>query len=115
MIEGCNLEKEYIVQSPSKSKITVTDKVLRIERFGMKNKVSGASGETTILLKNIQSVRIKKPNLFGEGFLTFDVPGTKDPGINRLLLLSDQHTIPFGKKEYDSMIELKRIVEDIIA
>lgn len=109
------MEKEYSVQSPSKSKITVTDKVLRIERFGMKNKVSGASDETTILLKNIQSVRIKKPNLFGEGFLTFDVPGTKDPGTNRLLLLSDQHTIPFGKKEYNAMMELKHAVEDIIA
>jgi len=109
------MEKEYNVQSPSKSKITVTDKLVRIERFGAKNKISGASDETTIPFKNIQSVRIKKPNLFGEGFLTFDVPGTKDPGTNRLLLLSDQHTIPFGKKEYDSMLELKRIVEDVIA
>lgn len=109
------MEKEYSVQSPSKSKITVTDKLVRIERFGSKNKFTGASGETTIPFKNIQSVRIKKPNLFGEGFLTFDVPGTRDPGTNRLLLLNDQHTIQFGKKEYDSMIELKRFVEDTIA
>lgn len=108
------MEKEYVIKSPNKIKILVTDKSLTFTRKGFVNLANhGLKGEKTIPLKSITAVQIKKPGLTN-GYIQFGLLGGNESKGGVFAAAQDENTIMFAKKHYKDMVELKNYIESII-
>jgi len=109
------MEKEYVIKSPNKVNIQVTDKAITITRKGFISLANhGLKGDKTIPLKSITTVQIKKPG-FTNGYIQFGVLGSIENKGGVLAATQDENTIMFAKKHYEDMLELKEYINSIIS
>lgn len=108
------MEKEYVIKSPNKVTIKLTDRAITIARKGLINLANhGLKGDKTIPLKNITSVQIKKPG-FTNGYIQFGILGGIESKGGVFAATQDENTIMFAKKHYEGMMELKEYIDSYI-
>lgn len=116
------MKKTYLFNSPlmgGKTKITIDEGLLKIERPGFVSKLShGFTGERTIKIENIVSVQLKEAG-FTRGYIQFILPGTIEKKVKISKNNVDENTIYFdanGKKSQENINarEIKEYIENYL-
>lgn len=114
------MNKTYLFNSPlmgGKTKITIDDGILRIERPGLMSKLShGFTGEKSIRIKEIVSVQLKEAGI-ARGYLQFVMAGTVEKKVSLTKNNNDENTIYFDASGKNSQVnenarEIKKYIED---
>lgn len=114
------MNKTYLFNSPfmgGKTKITIDNGILRIERPGLISKLShGFVGEKAIKIKDIVSVQLKEAG-FARGYIQFVMAGTIEKKVSITKNNNDENTVYFdasGKqsKENEMAREIKEYIEN---
>jgi hypothetical protein len=94
------------------AKVTVTPQTITIEH----KKGTYHSGKVKdIRIKSISGVEIKKPGTVMAGYIQFIFSGGKESGGRyRMDAAKNENTVMFRKKEYDSFLECKRLIDQYI-
>lgn len=114
------MNKTYLFNSPlmgGKTKITIDDGILRIERPGLMSKLShGFTGERAIKIKDIVSVQLKEAGI-ARGYLQFVMAGTIEKKVSLTKNNNDENTIYFDASGKNSQVnenarEIKKYIEN---
>jgi len=106
------MNKTYVIKSPMKVTLILTDTTLTIKRKGAMSVIlQGLKGDKTIKLKNITSVQLKKPGMT-KGYIQFSLSGGNENTKGVFKATQDENSIMFPTKQYGEMLELKGYIDE---
>lgn len=104
---------EFIFKSNGKTRVTVHNGFIKINRKGILNRIIKSTGDKNIRISSLSGVQLKKPGL-RTGYIQFIFSGSTDTS-GLLDAVEDDNTILFHKKEYATALELRDHIEQIIS
>ena len=104
---------EFIFKSNGKTRVTVHNGFIKINRKGILNRIIKSTGDKNIRISSLSGVQLKKPGL-RTGYIQFIFSGSTDTS-GLLDAVEDDNTILFHNKEYATALELRDHIEQIIS
>jgi len=113
-----NMEKNEILATLNgvNGQLQVYKDKVTITRKGLLSKLTQGffSGERSIYIKQITSIRFKQANWALNGFIQFTIPGTLEYRKSLVNQAKDENTIVFNTRSKDDAMRVKDVVESLI-